>query len=140
MRIKFLIILLLTSLVMAPTFCFGRATQETFIHSHILDEERKLWINVPEYYELRKDSFHLVLLFDGDNRSLFDYTVATKRFLERNAVDLSEFNAPESIVVGIEQKERWNDFADEAGSARFLNVRIATGNSVCLPICKALGK
>jgi predicted alpha/beta superfamily hydrolase len=112
---------LLTLLVTAPTCCLGQATQETSIHSNILQEDRKLWVNVPQYYELRKDSFHLVLLFDGNNRTLFDYTAAAKRFLERNAVDLSEFNAPESIVVSIEQKERWNDFADASGSAKFLN-------------------
>jgi len=117
MRRLFLLALLAT----VPTFCFGETTQKTFIHSNILNEDRQLWVNVPEYYELRKDSFHLILLFDGNNRSLFDYAVAAKRFLERNAVDLSEFNAPESIVVGIGQRERWNDFADQAGSAKFLN-------------------
>ncbi|HEX8738489.1 MAG TPA: alpha/beta hydrolase-fold protein [Pyrinomonadaceae bacterium] len=112
-------IILYVLFLVIPAFCFGQATREAAIHSEVLNQDRKLWINVPQYYDLRQDSFQIVFVLDGNNRSLFEYAAASKRFLERNAVDLSEFNAPESIIVGIEQKERWTDFADNAGSDKF---------------------
>lgn len=87
-----------------------------------LHEARQIWISLPKHYDLRKDSFHVIYLFDGNNRSLFDLTVSAKRFLEANAVDLGEFNAPASIVVGIQQKDRGRDFVDSAaGFLAFLS-------------------
>jgi uncharacterized protein len=109
-------------LFLIPTFIFGQTTKEYLIHSKELKADRKIWINTPEYYELRKDSLHLLFLLDGNNKSLFDYSVASKRFLERNSVDLSDYKAPQSIVVGIEQAEnRWDDFGDSVNSQKFLS-------------------
>lgn len=106
----------------SPGILFGQATKEHLIHSKELKSDRKIWVNTPEYYELRKDSFQLIFLLDGNNQSLFDYTVASKRFLEGNSTDLSDFKAPQSIIVGIQQGEdRWNDFADSIESAKFLS-------------------
>ena len=105
-----------------PTLIFGQTTKEILFHSKELKSDRKIWINTPEYYELRKDSLHLVFLLDGNNKSLFDYTVASKRFLEGNSIDLSDYKAPESIIIGIEQAEnRWNDFGDSINSQKFLS-------------------
>lgn len=105
-----------------PLVVFGQATKEFVIHSKELKTDRKIWVNVPEYYELNKDSLQLIFLLDGNNKSLFDYTVASKRFLESNSADLSEYKAPKSIIVGIEQAEnRWNDFGDSSNSPKFLS-------------------
>jgi predicted alpha/beta superfamily hydrolase len=109
-------------LLFVPTFILGQKTKEILIHSKELKADRNIWINTPEYYEFRKDSLHLVFLLDGNNKSLFDYTVASKRFLERNSVDLSDYKVPQSIVVGIEQaKNRWDDFGDSVNSQKFLS-------------------
>ena len=103
-----------------PLFCFGQTTKEIILHSKELKEDRKIWVNVPENYTIRKDSFHIVILLDGNNKSLFDLTVASKRFIESNSVDLSDYKTPEAIIVGIEQaKDRWLDFGDSSGSAKF---------------------
>ena len=75
--------------LLIPTLIFGQTTKEILFHSKELKSDRKIWINTPEFYELRKDSLHLVFLLDGNNKSLFDYTVASKRFLEGNSIDLS---------------------------------------------------
>ena len=97
-----------------PTRAFTQATLEKEIYSGALKEKRKLWISLPEHYSLRKDSFHLVFVLDGNNKTFFDLTVASKRFLEANAVDLNDFNTPEAIIVGIGQKNRATDFVDSA--------------------------
>jgi predicted alpha/beta superfamily hydrolase len=112
---------LFSILFLMPAFAFAQTTKEYIIHSKELKADRKIWINTPEYYDLRKDSLHLLFLLDGNNKSLFDYTVAAKRFLERNSVDLSDYQAPQSIVVGIAQAEnRWDDFGDSVNSQKFL--------------------
>lgn len=109
-------------LFLFPTFIFGQTTKEILIHSKELKSDRKIWVNTPEYYEFSKDSLQLVFLLDGNNKSLFDYTVASKRFLEGNSVDISDYKAPQSIIVGIEQAEnRWDDFGDSINSPKFLS-------------------
>ncbi len=109
-------------LFLIPTFIFGQKTKEFLIHSKELKSDRKIWVNTPEYYEFSKDSLHLVFLLDGNNKSLFDYTVASKRFLEGNSIDLSDYKAPKSIIVGIEQAQnRWTDFGDSVTSIKFLS-------------------
>ena len=109
-------------LLLIPTFNFGQTTKEFIIHSKELKSDRKIWINTPEYYEFRKDSLHLVFLLDGNNKSLFDYTVASKRFLEGNSADLSDYKTPQSIIIGIEQaQDRWDDFGDSINSLKFLS-------------------
>jgi predicted alpha/beta superfamily hydrolase len=107
--------LLLASLL-TPFLSFGQKTIEINFPSKNLSDSRKIWIALPKYYDLRKDSFHVVYLFDGDNQSLFNLSVSAKRFLEGNAADLNEFNAPASIIVGIEQKDRGKDFVDSAAN------------------------
>lgn len=109
-------------LFLLPVFVFGQTTKEVVIHSKQLQSDRKIWINTPKNYELKKDKLHLVILLDGDNSSLFDFTVASKRFLEENSVDLSDYKTPQSLIVGIQQsKDRWEDFADSDNSAKFLS-------------------
>jgi hypothetical protein len=109
-------------LFLIPTSIFGQTTKEILIHSKELKSDRKIWVNTPEYYEFRKDSLQLVFLLDGNNKSLFDYTVASKRFLEGNSVDLSDYKAPQSIIIGIEQAEnRLDDFLDSINSPKFLS-------------------
>ena len=113
---------LLYIFLLLPALIFGQTTKEILFHSEELKSDRKIWINTPEYYELRKDSLHSVFLLDGNNKSLFDYTVASKRFLEGNSTDLSDYKAPQSIIIGIEQAEnRWNDFGDSINSQKFLS-------------------
>lgn len=99
-----------------PFLTFGQQTVEINFPSKNLFDTRRVWIALPEYYNIRKDSFHVIYLLDGDNQSLFNLTVAAKRFLENNAVDLNDFNAPASIVIGIEQKDRGKDFVDSAAN------------------------
>lgn len=100
----------------------AQSTREIVLHSTALGADRKIWVNTPVNYSLKKDSLHLLLLLDGDNRSLFNFTVAAKRFLEENATDLSDFKAPPSIIVGIQQAaDRWEDFGDSLLSPKFLS-------------------
>ena len=102
-------------LIFLPTFCFGQTTTEKIIHSKYLNQDKKFWVNTPENYSLKKDSLSLVFVLDAGNKTLFDYAVASKRFLENNSVDLSEFNAPESIIVGIHQQDnRYKEFVTNA--------------------------
>jgi predicted alpha/beta superfamily hydrolase len=109
-------------LFLIPTFSFGQMTKEFLIHSKELKCDRRIWVNTPEHYEFNKDSLQLVFLLDGNNKSLFEYTVASKRFLEGNSVDLADYKAPQSIIVGIEQAEnRWDDFGDSIKSQKFLS-------------------
>lgn len=109
-------------LLFVPAFILGQKTKEILFRSKELRSERKIWINTPEYYELRKDSLQLLFLLDGNNKSLFDYAVASKRFLEENSIDLSDYKAPESIIIGIEQAaDRWDDFGDSINSQKFLS-------------------
>ena len=109
-------------LFLIPTFLHGQTTREILIHSKEMKTDRKIWVNTPEYYEFREDSLQLIFLLDGNNKSLFDYTVASKRFLEENSVDLSDYKAPQSIIIGIEQAEdRWDDFGDSINSIKFLS-------------------
>jgi hypothetical protein len=109
-------------LFLIPAFLFGQTTKEILIHSKELKTDRKIWVNTPAYYEFRKDSSQLIFLLDGNNKSFFDYTVASKRFLEQNSVDLSDYKAPQSIIIGIEQAEnRWDDFGDSINSPKFLS-------------------
>ena len=109
-------------LLFSPVFVFGQTTTEFLFHSKELKADRKIWINTPKNYEFRKDNSHLVILLDGDNKSLFEFTVASKRFLEGNSVDLSDYKSPPSIIAGIEQaKSRWDDFGDSINSAKFLS-------------------
>jgi hypothetical protein len=103
-------------LLLLPLNLFGQSLKEIRLHSSHLSEHRKIWISVPPHYEIRKDSLHLVILLDGNNRSLLDLTISSKRFLETNAVDLNDFNTPASLIVGIEQKDRSKDFIDSAQS------------------------
>ena len=113
---------ILQLIILLPVFTQGQVTKEIIIHSKELNADRKIWINTPAFYDLGKDSLHLLFLLDGNNRSLFEYTVAAKRFIEGNSVDLSDFKAPESVIVGIEQAEdRWEDFGDSIHSAQFLS-------------------
>lgn len=95
-------------------------TIETTIQSKALNENRKIWINLPDNYATGKQACHLILLLDGDNHSLFNLTVAAKRFLEGNSADLSDFQTPAAIIVGIGQSEdRSNDFGDSVRDLKF---------------------
>jgi predicted alpha/beta superfamily hydrolase len=106
-------------LLFISSACMAQNTTIVNFNSAILDQTRKLWIDVPQEYKAISDSCHLILLLDADNVSLFNYTVAAKRFLESNAVDLSDFKTPKSIVVGIEQKDRSDDFVENAADFLF---------------------
>ena len=113
---------LLFAILLIPFLSLGQHTVEITFSSKNLSDNRRIWVALPKYYDLRKDSCHLIYLFDGNNQSLFNLTVSAKRFLEDNAVDLNDFNAPASIIVGIEQRNRVTDFADSAaGFLRFLS-------------------
>lgn len=106
-------------LLFISSACMSQNTTIVNFESTKLLQTRKLWIDIPPEYKATGDSCHLIILLDANNTSLFNYTVAAKRFLERNAVDLSDFNTPKSIVVGIEQKERRVDFVENAADFLF---------------------
>lgn len=113
--------ILSTIIFLIPAIGFGQTTKEILVHSKELQADRRIWVNTPAYYDLRKDSLPMLFLLDGNNKSLLDYTIAAKRYSEKNAVDLSDFNSPESIIVGIEQAaDRWDDFGDSINSQKFL--------------------
>ncbi|MFN8289536.1 MAG: alpha/beta hydrolase-fold protein [Chitinophagaceae bacterium] len=109
-------------LLLIPALAPGQTTIEFRLHSNELKSDRTIRINTPAYYDLGKDSLQLIFLLDGDNTSLFDYTVAAKRFTEGNAADLSDYKTPEAIIIGIGQSaDRWDDFGDSVNSRKFLS-------------------
>lgn len=100
-------------------FVYAQTTEIT-VQSQVLNQERKIWVSLPENYAAGKGGCHLVILLDADNHSLFNLTVSAKRFLEGNSADASDFQTPPAVIVGVGQSEdRSNDFGDSVRDLKF---------------------
>jgi len=94
--------------------------QAILIHSKALNEDRTLWIHLPDSYTTHnKQSYPVLYLLDGDSH--FKYAAEMTSYLagyDRN-------RTPEMIVVGIVNVDRGRDFnptrnGDSAAASRFL--------------------
>ena len=91
-------------------------TIDRHLASRILAEERPITINLPANYYIARRRYPVVYLLDGEQRALFNLTVAATAFdFQLDAIDHA---IPPHIVVGIEQKERGVEFNGPAD--RFL--------------------
>src|SRR5258706_12079391 len=85
---------------------------ERHLTSRILGEERTITIDLPANYDIARRRYPVLYLLDGEQRALFDLTVAATAFdLQLDAIDHA---IPPHIVVGIEQKNRGVEFGKSA--------------------------
>ena len=89
-------------------------TVERHIASRVLAEQRRINVYVPANYDLARRRYPVLYLLDGEQRALFDLTVAAAAFdFQLDAIDHA---MPSHIIVGIEQKARGVEFGKSAGS------------------------
>jgi predicted alpha/beta superfamily hydrolase len=87
-------------------------TLDRHLASRILGEERTITINLPANYDIARRRYPVVYLLDGEQRPLFNITVAATAFdLQLDAIDHA---IPPHIVVGIEQRSRGVEFGRSA--------------------------
>jgi uncharacterized protein len=76
------------------------------IKSNILNEERLIYVSVPDDYNNSSKSYPVIYLLDGDVH--FDYVAGVVKFLSNHN------RIPETIVVGITNTNRLRDFSPVA--------------------------
>jgi uncharacterized protein len=76
------------------------------IKSNILNEERLIYVSVPDNYNISSKSYPVIYLLDGDVH--FDYVAGVVKFLSNHN------RIPETIVVGITNTNRLRDFSPVA--------------------------
>jgi hypothetical protein len=77
------------------------------LNSKIVDEQRKIWIHVPEENSdgiYQKKKYPVVYLLDGD-----DHFSSIVGMIERMSSESGGANCPQMIVVGIPNTNRWRD-------------------------------
>jgi len=81
-------------------------------NSNVLNEEREIFISLPQDYKDQEKKYPVLYLLDGDLN--FNYTASIVRFL-------SDFSGkmPETIVIGIPHKDRLKDLS--YSKAKFIN-------------------
>jgi predicted alpha/beta superfamily hydrolase len=104
-----LYVLVLTCL--APNLLFAqidslppRNEQAILLHSAIMNEERTLWIHLPDDYKTTSNTYPVLYVLDGDSH--FSHASVMADFLagyDRNRI-------PKMIVVGIVNVDRGRDF------------------------------
>jgi uncharacterized protein len=72
------------------------------IYSKVLNEDRNIFINLPENYNTSKNRYAVIYLLDGETH--FNYTAGVVQFLAGNN------RMPEAIVIGIPNTNRNRDF------------------------------
>jgi len=105
------------------------------IRSQVLDEDRRVYVQLPEGYDNSHTSYPVVVVLDGE--WLFELVRAHVRF--HSEYEVMDVSIPKMIVVGIENIDRDNDYVptedpndppdfDTAGEAdaflRFLDVEL----------------
>jgi len=75
--------------------------EEVSIFSTVLDEERKIFIGLPDNYESSEENYPVMFVLDGEAH--FHYTTGITRFLAVNQL------APQMIVVSIANTDRTRD-------------------------------
>ena len=120
------IIGLMLSLIATKVAAQEGRTVERHIASRVLAERRTVKVNIPENYDIARRRYPVLYLLDGEQRALFDLTVATAAFnFQLDAIDHA---MPSHIVVGIEQKARGVEFGKAADSfMRFVTDEMVRG-------------
>jgi predicted alpha/beta superfamily hydrolase len=84
----------------SDTISIGQSLQ---LRSEILNEERDIFVHLPDGYNQNKLNYPVLFVLDGDRH--FSYSVGVEDFLSRVG------RAPEMIVVGIPNINRVRDFS-----------------------------
>ena len=82
------------------------------VYSHILEEERTLYVSLPSGYETTEKKYPVLYVLDAEGETLFPECVST--VMDSNAKGF----APEMIVIGIWNTNRNRDMIPEAVSHR----------------------
>jgi len=82
------------------------------LHSRIMNEERTLYVSLPEDYEMSRDSYPVLYVLDADGRSLFPNSVSVVRDLTAKS------QCPDMILIGIWNTQRNRDMIPQAVSHR----------------------
>lgn len=130
-----LFVFLLLSTTIAPVIAQEKIGigKRTTLESKVLNQKRELYISLPKSYNdtvYAPKSYPVLYFFDGDSH--FENLVAQRNWLTRNLYA----TMPETILVGIVQKDRTNeltptkiatpkewkraDFSSSGGNARFM--------------------
>ena len=94
-------------LIWAPSYSYSKVRGEVAhlsIHSKILDEERELFIHLPNTYHLSNAQLHYPVLYLLDGQRNFGHAVGTLDLLNQSNM------AQEMIVVAIANTHRSRDF------------------------------
>ncbi|MBQ4829797.1 prolyl oligopeptidase family serine peptidase [Alteromonas sp. MMG017] len=94
-------------LILVPSYSYSKVRGEAThlsIHSEILDEERELFIHLPNTYHLSNAQLHYPVLFLLDGQRNFGHAVGTLDLLTQSNM------AQEMIVVAIANTHRSRDF------------------------------
>ena len=88
------------------------------IHSVTENTDRSIFIQLPKNYGQVKTQYPIIILFDAQDQTLYDYTSSTiDRLMWTNDI-------PEAIFVGVLQKDRSKELSfekNEESSFQFLN-------------------
>jgi len=97
-----LLFIIIISLYSIHSYSHERLPTDDSLYSKILDEERKLVIQLPKDYDLNKGLKYPVLyLLDGPSNMI--HTSGTLDFINKNSL------APELIIIGIANTDRGRD-------------------------------
>jgi uncharacterized protein len=94
----------------APVIC-GEYRQ---IHSKVLTEDRTLLVRLPDDYGKSDKKYPVIYKLDGDKR-IFLNALSAACYL----YDMTD-NAPDPIIVGIENTDRNRDMGPDQGADRFI--------------------
>ncbi|MDR2383367.1 MAG: alpha/beta hydrolase [Prevotellaceae bacterium] len=99
-----------TGLFAQADICIGK---EDTVYSHVLQEERKYWIHLPENYaDSVQKHYPVIYLLDGD--LFFHALVAVQRSYSRGRQPVM----PECIIVGILNTNRTRDYTPSKSAYR----------------------
>jgi predicted alpha/beta superfamily hydrolase len=99
-----------TGLFAQADICIGK---EDAIYSHVLQEERKYWVHLPENYtDSVQKNYPVIYLLDGE--LFFHALVAVQRSYSRGRQPVM----PECIVIGILNTDRTRDFTPSKSAYR----------------------
>ena len=108
---KKIILFLTLSILTAFVFAQGKVEKESIVigkidsvQSNILDENRKIWVHVPDGAANNKERFPVVYLLDGDAH--FSSVVG---MIQQLSTVNGNMMCPKMIVVGIPNTDRTRD-------------------------------
>jgi len=104
---------LLFQTLLSPALAGNEPNRATVkVYSHILEEERTMFVSLPEGYEASKKAYPVLYVLDAEGETLFPKCVST--LMDLNAKEI----VPAMIVVGIWNTNRNRDMIPESVSNR----------------------